>query len=575
MEHNVDFCVVGGGLAGICAAIAAARNGIRTLLMHDRPVLGGNASSEIRVWICGAHGKNNRETGLLEEIQLENLYRNTTPNYSIWDTILYEKVRFQENLTLLLNCSCNDIVMEGNQIKSVSGWQLTTQARHTVKAKLFADCSGDSILAPLSGAEYNHGRDAKSEFNEAAAPNTGDHKTMGMSCLMQMREMDSPQPFTPPAWAHRYTADEQLPNRPHDMKNFPGFVWIELGGNQDTITDTEEIRDELLKTALGVWDHIKNRGEHNAGNWTLEWLGFLPGKRESRRYVGDYLLTENDIRSGGKFDDVIAYGGWPIDDHHPDGFDNKTAPWYGSMHPPVSSPYGIPYRTLYSKNIDNLFFAGRNISASHIGMSSTRVMGTCAMLGQAVGTAAAVAVKHNLSPRGVYKKKITGLQDCLMRDDCYLPGMKRAIATGCMNAELTASNGDPEPLRNGHDRPEDGADNSWSSAPGDWVEYRFDRPEKIDQVRLVFDSDLNRKTLNMVSCYPLKNTVFRPPSTLVKAFKLETQNTDGEWQTVYRTYNNYQRFVSIQLSGTFTALRCTVEETCGNDKVDIFSFDFS
>lgn len=573
-EHNVDFCVIGGGLAGMCAAIAAARNGIKTLLMHDRPVLGGNASSEIRVWICGAHGDNNRETGILEEIQLENLYRNTSPNFSIWDTVLYEKVRFQENLTLLLNCSCNDAVMDGNRIKSVTGWQLTTQIRHVVKAKLFADCSGDSILAPLSGAEFRHGREPKLEFNEDAAPGSGDSKTMGMTCMMQLREMDSPQPFTPPTWAHKYTSDEQLPNRPHDMMHSPGFVWIELGGNQDTIADTEEIRDELLKAALGVWDHIKNRGDHHADNWTLEWLGFLPGKRESRRYIGDYLLTENDIRSGEVFSDIIAYGGWPVDDHHPDGFDNKTAPWYGSMHPPVPSPYSIPYRTLYSKNIENLFFAGRNISASHIGISSTRVMGTCAILGQAVGTAAAVAARHNLSPRGIYKEKITKVQELLMQDDCYLPGMTRSIAPCCTDAKLTASNGNPEPLRNGHDRPVNGSRNSWSGSPGDWVEYRFDKPKKINQVRLVLDSELNRRTLNMVSNYPLERTVFTPPATLVKSFKLEAMDTSGRWSTVSHIANNYQRFIRIPLSVTTSALRWTIEETHGNDKVNIFSFDF-
>jgi hypothetical protein len=574
-EHQVELCVVGGGLAGMCAAIAAARNGVKTLLMHDRPVLGGNASSEIRVWICGAHGANNRETGLLEEIQLENLYRNTTPNYSIWDTVLYEKVRFQENLTLLLNCSCHDVAMDRNRIASVTGWQLTTQTRHVVSAPLFADCSGDSVLAPLSGAEFRHGREPRSEFGEAAAPETGDGKTMGMTCMMQLREMDSPQTFIPPAWAHHYPTDDLLPNRPHDMAHAPGFVWIELGGNQHAIQDTEEIRDELLKTALGVWDHIKNHGEHHADNWALDWLGFLPGKRESRRYVGDYLLTENDIRSGGHFTDIVAYGGWSIDDHHPDGFDNKTAPWYGSIHPPVTSVYGIPYRSLYSKNIDNLFFAGRNISASHIGMSSTRVMGTCAVLGQAVGSAAAIATRYELSPRGVYDHKMAEVQDCLMNDDCWLPGKQRALDPRCLQATLCASSGDPEVLRNGHERPGEGGSNSWSGAANEWVEYRFQHPEVINQVRLVFDSDLNRKTLNMIANHRRTSPVFSPPATLVKAFRIEIQDSTGAWETVHRAADNHQRLVKIPLSVTALAVKCTIEETHGNERVEVFSFDFS
>ena len=152
--YSPDILIVGGGMAGICAAVAAARHGAKTVLIHDRPVLGGNASSEVRMWICGARGENNRETGILEEIALENLYRNTNPCYSVWDSVLYEKVRFQENLTSLLNCSCFDAETRDGRIISVTGWQMTTQQFHKVEAKLFADCSGDSILAPLTGADF-------------------------------------------------------------------------------------------------------------------------------------------------------------------------------------------------------------------------------------------------------------------------------------------------------------------------------------------------------------------------------------------------------------------------------------
>ena len=172
VRHDVEFCVVGGGMAGLCAAVAAARLGVKTVLMHDRPVLGGNAYSEVRMWICGAsaHGENLRETGIIEEIQLENLYRNNYPNYSVWDSILYEKAAFQENLTLLLNCSCCGAETIDGRILSVKGWQLTTETWHEVKADYFADCSGDSILAPLTGAEFRQGREASSEFNESIAP---------------------------------------------------------------------------------------------------------------------------------------------------------------------------------------------------------------------------------------------------------------------------------------------------------------------------------------------------------------------------------------------------------------------
>jgi hypothetical protein len=223
---------------------------------------------------------------------------------------------------------------------------------------------------------------------------------MGMSCLIQMRETDRPQPFIPPAWANKYLTDADLPHRGHEILK-TNFWWIELGGEHDSIHDTELLRDELLKVAFGVWDHIKNRGGHGAENWVLEWVGFLPGKRESRRYVGDHILTHNDIRAEGKFDDLVAYGGWTMDDHHPGGIRYAGPP---TIFHPAPSPYGIPYRSLYSRNVENLFFAGRNISATHAAMSSTRVMATCAIMGQAVGTAAAIATRDGLTPRGVYEQ---------------------------------------------------------------------------------------------------------------------------------------------------------------------------
>lgn len=188
INHKFDFCVIGGGIAEMCAAIAAARKGVSVALVQDRPVLGGNASSEIRMWICGAHGVDNRETGIVEEIMLENYYRNPGLKFSLWDAILYEKVIMTQNLTLFLNCSCLDAETNNNTIKKITAWQLTTETYHTIEAIFFADCSGDSILAPLTGAEFVQGREAKSQYNESIAPDIADNKTMGMSCLFQIRE---------------------------------------------------------------------------------------------------------------------------------------------------------------------------------------------------------------------------------------------------------------------------------------------------------------------------------------------------------------------------------------------------
>ncbi len=562
-------------MAGLCAAIAAARHGAKVVLMHDRPVLGGNASSEIRMWVCGAHGANNRETGILEEIMLDNLHRNPTQNYSIWDSILYEKARFEPNITLLLNCSCTDAATVKGHLHSVTGWQLTTQTWHTVTAALFADCSGDSILAPLTGAEWRVGREAQREFGEDIEPQDADQKTMGMSCLIQARETDRPQPFIAPSWANLYLTDAELPNRDHSLEG-NNFWWLELGGEQDSIHDTETIRDDLLKTAFGVWDHIKNHGKHGAECWNLEWVGFLPGKRESRRYLGDHILTQNDVRAEGRFDDLVAYGGWPMDDHHPAGM-----AWAGmpTIFHGAPSPYGIPYRCLYSRNVDNLLFAGRNISVTHAGLSSTRVMATCAMIGQAAGTAAALAVRDGLSPRGIYEKRIGELQQTLMDDDCYLPWHIRKPSGLTQRAQLTASEGDPELLRNGIDRPLGGIDNGWTGAvKSGWVQFSFGAPVQITGMRFIFDSDLNRDGphcchRNICSSFPLQSQPRTLPSTLVRAFRIEAQGRDGTWSAIVRIENNHQRLVRLKINLLASALRWVPEATQGGGRARLFAWD--
>ncbi|MCX7706088.1 MAG: FAD-dependent oxidoreductase, partial [bacterium] len=239
--HDVDFCVVGGGMAGICAAISAARNGVSVVLIHDRPVLGGNSSSECRVHICGAdrHNriKNMRETGVLEELRLENLSRNPNRSYSIWDLILYEKIKAEPSITLLLNCSCFDAEVRDNLIFSVSGWQTTTQTLHRVKAKIFADCSGDGILAPLTGAMFRMGREGRNEFNESHAPEQADSCTMGMSCLFMAKEYDSVQKFEPPSYAYRFDNCDDMPygRNGHGWLEM-GYWWIELGGQHHSIS---------------------------------------------------------------------------------------------------------------------------------------------------------------------------------------------------------------------------------------------------------------------------------------------------------------------------------------------------
>ena len=581
LHHHVDFCVVGGGLAGLCAAVATARHGAKVALMQERPMLGGNASSEVRMWVCGAHGRDNRETGLVEELMLENLYRNPDYNYSVWDGILYELAAYQENLTLLLNCTCNDCAMEGSRIVSVTGWQMTTQSYHTVHAALFADCSGDSVLAPLTGALTRWGRESREEFGEDIAPAAADRRTMGMSCMIQARQEMRPSTFIPPKWAHKYTRAD-LPHRLPDMDNpMENFWYLELGGEYDAIADTEWLRDELLRMAYGIWDFVKNDPElrEKNANWRLDWVGILPGKRESRRYVGDHILTQHDVRAGGHFDDLVAYGGWSMDDHHPGGFRSPEQP---TIYHPAPSPYGIPYRCLYSVNIDNLFCAGRNISVTHTAMSSTRVMATCATLGQAVGTAAAIAALYGRTPRGVYEQRIAELQQTLMDDDCYLPFRRRAIPALTRNAALACDSPEAENLRNGFDRALDGAYNGVAVPLGSAVAYTFPAPEPISRVRVVLDSDLNRDTLpecerrrerNMLHNRPLGWPDAYVPTTLLRAFRIEGVRPDGTAETLYESQDNHRRLISVPADGIYTAVRLVPLATWGDPLARIFSFD--
>ncbi len=557
VEYKTDLCIIGGGMAGLCCGIAAARHGIRVVLIQDRAVLGGNASSEIRMWIGGCHGKDNREGGIIEEIMLENFYSNPSLRYALWDSVLYSKAIAEKNLTLLLNSSCLDCTVDGSRIKSVRAWQSNAETFHTVSAAYFADCSGDSILSTLSGAEFMYGREAKADFGEAIPPDEADRKTMGMSCLFQIRETERPVPFTPPEWAYKYTSDEDLPFKDHNRDN--NFWWIEIGGEWDCIHDTDRCREELLKICYGVWDHMKNYGDHGVENWELEWIGFLPGKRESRRYVGKYIVTQNDVEAEGRFDDIVAYAGWSMDDHFPEGFYYKKG--YPTIFHRAPTPWGLPLRCMLSKNLENLCFAGRNISVTHAALSSSRVMATCAVLGQALGTAIAQAVKDNVPVDAV---EVARLQQTLMDDDCYIPWHERAVPELTKKAVCTA-----EIVRNGIDR---GEKSLWLGSKGDIIEYTLASDTHISSIRLVFDSDLNRKYHNMPCNYPLKQTKFRLPSTLIREYKIQGITENGEIKEIHVT-DNRRRFVRHTVDWCVKRVCLVPLATHGSEEFRVFDFE--
>lgn len=596
-----DLCVVGGGMAGLTAAISAAREGLDVVLMHERPVLGGNASSEIRMWVCGAKGKDNRETGILEEIALENFYRNPTKSYAIWDTVLYDFVRREKNITLLLNCTCMDAsVQKGDfaygrntRIQTITGYQMTTQCFYEVEAKFFCDSSGDSILAPLCGAEYRLGREDETSSDTGEAMTLRDTMTMGMSCLPYGRETDQSIEFIAPEWSTKLTEkdfENRIPDIYDDTEN---FWYLELGGDRDSIADTETLRDELIPLALGTWDYIKNSGKFNSEKWDLDFLGFLPGKRESRRMCGEYMITQNDVLSGRVFEDEIAYGGWPIDDHFPGGFYHHGVPNTDFKTP---APYSLPYRALYSKNVENLFFAGRNISMTHTAMSSIRVMGTCALLGEAVGKAAFLATKNACTPHDVYLDHLDALQELLLNEDCFLPSKTRAVSDTCRKALLKFSNDTHalkhvsqdtvNMLRDGQDR----AHSIYSTEEGTYymaplhseICYEFTETN-VSSVHLVFHSDLNRDTLpgsecerhhTTRACHRLDSPQMHMPKTLCKEFKLIGE-LKGQQFELLKVTNNRKRSYHLDLNRKFDKLILIPESSWGKEtEVAVISFDF-
>ncbi len=557
---EADFVVVGGGMAGLCAAVAAARNGARTVIIQDRPMFGGNASSEIRMWICGAHGPNRKETGLLEELQLDNCFYNPAMKYTLWDDVMYSFARREPNLTVLLNSSVEQLETENGRIQSVTAWNLVEYCRYRVVGKLFADCSGDGILR-LSGAKFVRGREARKEFDESHAPEVADDKTMGNSILIQLRRTRRDLPFRAPEWAHVYK-DGDLPNRGL-MPEGNNFWWMEFGGVRDTIGDAEAIRDELYKIAYGVWAFIKNHPDGRGKGWELDWIGSLPGKRENIRFVGDHVLCQKEVEAGGPFDDNVCYGGWSMDDHHPEAIEYPGKP---TIFHPAPSPFGIPYRSLYSVNVENLFFAGRNISATHMAMSSTRVMATTATMGQAIGTAAAIAVRTGETPRGVCRNHLHELQQTLLEQDQFIPGVRREINELTRSAEASH-----EVLRDGMDRDWDDGEHGVELVSGESATYRFASPATVTGVRLVFDSDLAdlKRQLNVEDA-----DMYHPmPAKLAKSFRIEMES-GGVWKQVAAVVENRHRLVRLNWKPVAcSAIRMIALESWSGGATRIFAFD--
>ncbi len=542
-----DLVVVGGGLAGLCAAVAAARHGAEVALVQDRPVLGGNCSSEIRVVPHGSTHSNAwaQETGLPYELLLHERTLNHATLFdhglinSRFDLTLIEFARAEPRLQVFFNTTVravesspvdpddltpprptpNGLGRIGGHdrvIHAVRGSQLGSEKEFLFRARQFIDATGDGTVGFLAGADFLYGREARSEYGENLAPLVADDVTMGSTITMQARDTGRPAPFVPPPGIRQYRslADLGLKRSIYHLEKsvFGGYWWLEVCNPFHQITDNQAIREELHAHVLGVWDYLKNHSEHRdaLANHALEWIGMVPGKRESRRLVGDVVVCEQDVHRDRRWPDGVAYAGWWIDLHIPGGILNKTDPgerenadrnYKHWIRVPL---FSLPLRAFYSRNVRNLWMAGRCLSVTHVALGPSRVMQTLGQMGHAVGMAAAYALEHNLSPREVASPDgphIQPLRQRMLRDDVRLLGVRNTDpddlaleAVASVSSEAAFDLGEPDTtrwFRLGAPRP--GSSLS-SEALGMVVPVTADR---IDTVSLFLQNE-NREAVRLV-----------------------------------------------------------------------------
>jgi len=417
IERKFDLVVVGGGVAGICASVVAARNGLTVALIQNRPVLGGNNSSEIRVHLMGKVDQGNPYPTLGRIVrELDN----GDPQNANIDGKLYGDdrkesiVKMEKNISLFLNSHATGVEMDGQKIKAVVARNIETNEEIKLEGRLFADCTGDGTIGFLAGADYRIGRESKAETNEPWAPEKADRFVLGTSNMWHSSDFGKPSDFPLTPWALQFT-DKYFIDSPTSE-----WFWETGFSNFDPISEAEEIRDHNFRAVYGNWSYLKNNLKEKYANYQLDWVAYIGGKRESRRLMGDYIFTEMDCDATIPTQpDGFVTGTWTIDLHFPDPENSKYFPgqeFLTSTDHKRFKPYQIPYRCMYSRNIENLYMAGRNISATHVAFGSTRVMRTTGMMGELVGYAASLAISHQTSPRGVYENHLEELRSILKNE---------------------------------------------------------------------------------------------------------------------------------------------------------------
>lgn len=409
---HYDLVVIGGGIAGTCAAISAARMGLKTALIQDRPVLGGNNSSEVRVHLMGDVDKNHypKLGRIVREMDNGDPGNGNPDAKEYGDARKNQIVKAEKNLSLFLNTHVYKLEKEKDKIIAVTGRDISTNKETRFTGTYFSDCTGDGTVGYLAGADFRMGRESKAETGESLAAEKSDDFTLGTSNLWASLEKDTVSTFPETPWAMQFSDEYHIDQTKSDWEWETGF------GNFNTITDAEKIRDHNLRAIFGNWSYLKKNKAGKFGKHELAWVAYIGGKRESRRIIGDHILTQMDIQEGKLYPDGSVTATWTIDLHFPDAKNSKYfegQEFFASTKHIKVAPYTIPYRCLYSRNISNLFMAGRNISTTHVAFGSTRVMRTCGMMGEVVGFAAAVAKKYKTTPRGVYAQHLPELMNIL------------------------------------------------------------------------------------------------------------------------------------------------------------------
>ena len=413
-QYSYDVIVTGGGIAGMCAAAAASRLGCKVALINDRPVLGGNNSSEVRVHLGGniGVGPNSGLGRMIREFG-HSKEGNAKPAANYEDEKKELFIANEKNITLYANYRAISVKTDGNRIESVIIKHIENGKEVELKAPLFSDCTGDGTIGYLAGADYNMGRESRAEYGEELAPIQPDKMTMGSS--VQWYSADKGKPTRFPIFSYGLQFNEKN----CEKVTMGEWKW-ETGMNFNQIDDFERIRDYGLMVIYSNWSFLKNELKDNKKykNRALDWVAYIAGKRESRRLLGDYILKQDDIDKNVYHEDASFVTTWSIDLHFPDSLNAShfpDAPFKAATKHIHIYPYAVPYRCLYSRNIENLFMAGRNISVTHVALGTVRVMRTTGMMGEVVGMAASLCKKYNTTPRGVYQKHLPELK-ALMKE---------------------------------------------------------------------------------------------------------------------------------------------------------------